>query len=359
MNKKATNYQPKSILITGGAGFVGSNVLKYFVEKYENYNIVCLDKLDYCSNLKFIQPLFEKENLKFVKGNINSQDLVLHLLQSEAIDTIIHFAAQSHVDNSFGNSLNFTKNNIMGTHVLLECAKICKLKRFIYVSTDEVYGQILPNEPQLTEKSRLEPTNPYSATKTAAEFLVKAYNYSFNLPIIITRGCNVYGPNQYPEKVIPKFFCLLESNKPCTIHGNGKNTRNYIYVEDVARAFDIITHKGKIGEIYNIGSDFELSTIELAKSLIKKLGKEDNEKELISFVEDRLFNDLSYRMKSTKLKLLGWDTTIDWDEGLDLTIQWYKKNKNNWGDLKNALIAHPRNKLKENKFSIVNNSSNN
>jgi UDP-glucose 4,6-dehydratase len=234
------------------------------------YKIVNYDCLDYCSCISNLDDLkATNPNYKFIKGNICSPDFVSHVLASEEIDTIMHFAAQTHVDNSFGNSFQFTQNNIYGTHVLLESAKLHPgLRRFVHVSTDEVYGEGEDFETDpMKEEHILEPTNPYAATKAGAEFLVKSYLRSFQLPCIITRGNNVYGPHQYPEKLIPKFVNQLMRGKAVTLHGTGSNTRNFLYVEDVAAAFDIIVHKGKVGHIYNIGGENELPNVEVAKQV--------------------------------------------------------------------------------------------
>jgi len=333
----------KNILLTGGAGFIGSNVVQHLVQRYPQYKIINLDKLDYCSNLEVIKYLDEHPNYKFVKGNILSADLVNYVLQKEEIDTIIHFAAQSHVDNSFGNSFEFTKNNILGTHVLLEAAKVNKISRFIHVSTDEVYGEILPSNPTALEGSTvLEPTNPYAATKAGAEFLVKAYHRSFNLPTIITRGNNVYGPGQFPEKIIPKFICLLERKRPCYIHGDGSHTRNFIYISDVVTAFDTILHHGVIGETYNIGTDFEISNLSVAKTLIRKYNLQDKEEEFIKFVEDRRFNDRRYAIDNTKLKALNWSPSVEWEEGLQKTIDWYRQFTHTFKNVETFLLPHPK-----------------
>jgi UDP-glucose 4,6-dehydratase len=222
--------------------------------------------------LKNLVSVADLPNYSFVKGSITSPDLVNYVLRKESIDTIMHFAAQTHVDNSFGNSFSFTEANILGTHVLLEAAKEAKLRLFVHVSTDEVYGDGESGKPS-DEQAPLEPTNPYAATKAGAEYLVKAYHRSFALPVIITRGNNVYGPHQFPEKIIPKFVNQLMRGLPLTLHGTGSNTRNYLFVEDVARAFDTILHQGTVGEIYNIGGDNERSNIEVAQELLKALGK--------------------------------------------------------------------------------------
>lgn len=272
------------------------------------------------------------------------------MLRKEKIDTVMHFAAQTHVDNSFGNSFTFTESNIMGTHVLLEAAKEAKVKLFIHVSTDEVYGEGSSGEAS-HEGSMLEPTNPYAATKAGAEHLVKAYHRSFGMPIIITRGNNVYGPHQYPEKIIPKFINQLMRGLPLTLHGTGENTRNYLYVEDVARAFDCILHAGKVGEIYNIGGTNEKSNIEVARTLLTVMGiaereggQEVAERKWLVKVPDRPFNDLRYPLDCSKLLELGWTEQMDWEQGLAGTVGWYKRFSGNWRleDVESALVAHPR-----------------
>jgi UDP-glucose 4,6-dehydratase len=256
----------------------------------------------------------------------------------------MNFAAQTHVDNSFGNSFAFTQSNIFGTHVLLESANNCPtIRRFIHVSTDEVYGEGKTFDcTPMDEEHILEPTNPYAATKAGAEFLVKSYHRSFKLPCIITRGNNVYGPHQYPEKLIPKFTNQLLRNMPVTIHGDGSNTRNFLFVEDVARAFDVILHKGSVGHIYNIGGHNELPNIQVAKDLIRVLGLSHKEEELITFVPDRKFNDLRYTINSSKLHELGWKEEVTWEDGLNQTVQWYKLYTHRYGNIDQALVAHPR-----------------
>ncbi|GJT97743.1 trifunctional UDP-glucose 4,6-dehydratase/UDP-4-keto-6-deoxy-D-glucose 3,5-epimerase/UDP-4-keto-L-rhamnose-reductase RHM1-like protein [Tanacetum coccineum] len=303
-------YKPKNILITGAAGFIASHVANRLIQSYPDYKIVVLDKLDYCSNLKNLNPSKLSPSFKFVKGDIGSADLVNYLLITESIDTIMHFAAQTHVDNSFGNSFEFTKNNIYGTHVLFEACKVTgQIRQFIHVSTDEVYGQteedaIVGNH----EASQLLPTNPYSATKAAAEMLVMAYGRSYGLPVITTRGNNVYGPNQFPEKLIPKFILLAMRGKPLPIHCDGSNVRSYLYCEDVAEAFEVILHKGEVGHVYNIGTKRERRVIDVAKDMCKLFNLDADAN--IKFVENRPFNDQS--------------------------------NPNWWGDVSGALLPHPR-----------------
>lgn len=284
----------------------------------------------------------DRPNYKFVKGNICSSDIVNYILAEEEIDTIMHFAAQTHVDNSFGNSFQFTQNNIMGTHVLLESAKMANIKRFIHVSTDEVYGEQHHEQEAMLEEQVLEPTNPYAATKAGAEFLVKSYHRSFGLPVIITRGNNVYGPHQYPEKLIPKFINQLMRGRKVTLHGTGQNKRNFLYVEDVARAFEIVLFRGKVGEIYNIGGTNERANIDVALDLIRLAGHGDHEKDMMTFVEDRVFNDLRYHINSSRLIELGWKEEMSWEEGIKRTFDWYVEHSNRFGDIESALVAHPR-----------------
>ncbi|CAG8494089.1 7098_t:CDS:2 [Acaulospora morrowiae] len=335
-----TNPDIKNIMITGGAGFTGSFLARKLVVLYPEYNVMVVDKLDYCGSLNNLKVLKDLPNYTFIKGDITSSDFVLPILRENKIDTIFHLAAQTHVDNSFGDSLEFTKNNVMGTHVMLEAARSHGVKRFIYASSDEVYGEVARTSPDCHEESILAPSNPYSATKAAAECLVKAYHKSFGLPAIITRSNNIYGPYQYPEKICSKFICSLIRQGKCYIHGDGSNSRNYLYAGDVADALDIIMHVGKIGETYNIGSTFEISNLDLARELIRQFGY--NEDDHIEFVQDRAFNDKRYAVDYRKLKELGWKPRMGWDEGLLKTIAWYKENCDIWwGDISYALMPHP------------------
>lgn len=266
------------------------------------------------------------------------------MLEAESIDTIIHAAAQTHVDNSFGNSFAFTENNVMGTHVLIETAKTHGITRFIHVSTDEVYGSSYEEDPRRVESDVLEPTNPYAATKAAAENIVKSYYRSFKMPVIITRGNNVYGPHQYPEKVVPKFVRRLLKGLPCCIHGDGSNSRHFIYVEDVADAFITILHKGEVGEVYNIGCEEEYTNLEIAEKLVKSLKPNcKSPKDHIEFVDDRPFNDVRYYISSAKLHGLGWSPQVGFEDGLQRTIDWYAKVSGDWWEIgtDSALAAHP------------------
>ena len=311
----------KNILITGGCGFIGSNFINYFHQLYPECVIVNYDKVDYCSNPDFISN--KDKNYILIKSDLNNTHILMTTLKSYQIDTVIHFAAQSHVDNSFGNSIQFTIDNILGTHNLLECCRVYgKIKKFIHISTDEVYGEVDINHEGCSERSLLNPTNPYAATKAGAEFLVKSYYYSYKLPIIITRGNNVYGPNQYPEKLIPKFVLSLLKDEKCTIHGQGESRRNFIYVDDISEAVTTILFKGEIGHTYNIGTTNEYSVLDIFNMLTEKLNKN---KDLKEFVEDRLFNDYRYSINSESLRSLGWKENIKFEEGLNKTIEWIKE----------------------------------
>jgi dTDP-glucose 4,6-dehydratase len=233
---------------------------------------------------------------------------------------------------------------VLGTHVLLESAKLFKnqIGRFVHVSTDEVYGESpLSHDDTFDEKSAMNPSNPYAATKAAAEFLVKSYRQSFGLPVIITRGNNVYGPRQYPEKLIPKFISLLQKGMPCSIHGDGSHRRSFIHVEDVACAFDAVLHRGQLGQIYNIGTDFEISNLEVTRVLLRLFGIVDESKHIV-FVEDRSWNDVRYHINIEKLALLGWKPRVAFEEGLLSTIRWYQEHPDHWGNVASALVPHPR-----------------
>jgi dTDP-glucose 4,6-dehydratase len=289
------------------------------LNQYPNIRFVNIDKLDYCAREKNV---IEQDNYIFIKGDICDGYLVLKILNRYNIDHIVHFAAYSHVDNSFDNSIEYTKNNVLGTHYLLESSRIWgKIKKFIHVSTDEVYGD-MPNGTSL-ECSILSPTNPYAASKAAAEMLVLSYQKSFNMPIIITRGNNVYGHNQYPEKLIPKFITSILNNIPCTIHGSGTTKRNFIHCLDVAKAFETILNCGQVGEIYNIGSNDEYSVLEIYDKLKNTL-KQGN----LVHIKDREFNDTRYSVDITKLLNLGWKQEISFNNGLESTIKWYTDNLN-------------------------------
>jgi dTDP-glucose 4,6-dehydratase/UDP-glucose 4,6-dehydratase len=284
------------ILVTGGCGFIGSNFINFIENMKNDVYIVNIDKLDYCSNLHNIESS--------CKTYINDTEKVLEILHKESIDTVIHFAAQTHVDNSFITSLNFTRDNILGTHSLLEACRIYgKIFKFIHISTDEVYGQT----EGACENSIMNPTNPYAASKAAAECIVKSYYYSFNLPIIICRMNNVYGTSQHPEKIIPKFIKSIKEGKKCTVHGNGYSRRAFVHTHDVCDAIYTLLTKGRVPEIYNIGTENkDLSVLELLDLILKTIKPGESLNDWIDYVPDRNFNDFRYLINSDKLKKLGW-----------------------------------------------------
>eukprot|EP00035_Acanthoeca_spectabilis_P022395 m.443477 g.443477 ORF g.443477 m.443477 type:complete len:386 (-) comp18971_c0_seq1:2056-3213(-) len=334
-------YRPCRILITGGAGFIGASFTQLIAENYPEYTLVVLDRLAYCANMRSLEPHISSGRVKFVKGDVTNADMVNYVMLTERIDTVVHFAAETHVDNSFGSSLEFTRSNILGTHVLLEAARahMPVLRRFIHVSTDEVYGEN-KGETFLEKTSTLDPTNPYSATKASAEMLVKAYQQSYSVPIIISRGNNVYGPRQYPEKVVPKFIHRAMRGMSMCIHGPGEQQRSYLHVDDVAAAFDTILHRGVTGEVYNIGTDAEISISLLANEVCKAFGLDPTTH--IEHVEDRRINDQRYKMDASKLSSLGWAPKVHWDKGFAETVRWYKENADYWPEIDDALSAHPK-----------------
>ncbi len=317
----------KNLLVTGGCGFIGSNFINIFYDRYPNINIINIDALYYCANINNVNEKVRNSNrYTLIKGNICSQDLLKHILEYYKIDSVIHFAAQSHVQTSFTDSLQYTKDNVIGTHTLLECCRLYgKIIRFIHVSTDEVYGESLLDitENKKTEQSLLCPTNPYAASKAAAESFVQSYIKSFNMPIIITRGNNVYGPNQYPEKVIPKFIKQLNSGKKITIQGNGDCVRGFLHVNDTADAFIKILEKGEIGEIYNIGcdEDMEINILNLAKKIFRLSNAKSSWTDSVEYIEDRPFNDKRYYISNEKLKTMGWQIKINLEDGLKELLQ--------------------------------------
>ena len=326
---KINSEKIETLFVTGGAGFIGSNFINYFCGKDENKNtkVINFDTLYYCANKDNVsKDIQNSDNYTFIEGNLQSIDLLRYIFQTNKITHVLHFAAQSHVDNSFTNSIQYTKDNVLGTHNLLEVCRIyCPtLIKFIHVSTDEVYGEskLELGELHKTEQSLLCPTNPYAATKVGAEALAQSYNHSFNMPIIISRGNNVYGPNQYPEKLVPKFIKLLKEDKKVTIQGDGSCVRAFLHSYDTASAFETILYKGKIGEIYNIGCDegMEFSVLNISKKLIKKIKNTEDYDKWIEYVEDRPFNDKRYYISNHKLKNLGWTIKISLEDGLNQII---------------------------------------
>lgn len=310
-----------NLLITGGCGFIGSNFINYYFHKNKECKIINIDAMYYCADKTNINSNIRKSyRYHFVKGNLQSKDLINYIFETFNITHIIHFAAQSHVQNSFEESLQYTLDNIVGTHTLLEVCRKFPIKKIIHVSTDEVYGESL-NDDLKHEASVLIPTNPYAATKAGAELIAMSYIKSYNLPIVITRGNNVYGPNQYPEKLIPRFIEQLYSGVPVTIQGDGSAKRSFLHVDDTCSAFEIILDRGIIGEIYNIGTHEEYTVMEVAKILIQIIKKTNDFQKFIRYIEDRPFNDSRYFISNQKLIDLGWKIKIPFLEGIKKLIK--------------------------------------
>lgn len=309
----------KTLLVTGGAGFIGSHFIKYILKKYENYKIINLDKLTYCANLKNLKEVEANPNYSFVQGDITDSALVDDLAKKS--DYIINFAAETHVDNSIKNPENFVKTNVYGAYVLLEAAKNNNIEKFLQISTDEVYGSIEVGK--FSENSPLAPNSPYSASKASADMLARSYFKTYNLPILITRCSNNYGENQYIEKLIPHFINNLMNNKKIPLYSDGSNVRDWIYVLDHARALDIVLHEGKIGDIYNIGANEEKTNLEITKIILKQMVKSFD---MVEFVEDRKGHDKRYAIDNSKIKSLGWKPEKSFNDGIIQTINWYVNN---------------------------------
>jgi dTDP-glucose 4,6-dehydratase len=327
----------KKILVTGGAGFIGSHVVRLFVNKYPDYHIYNLDKLTYAGNLENLKDIENKPNYTFIKGDIVDGDFILKLFKDHQFDGVIHLAAESHVDRSIENPMEFVMTNVVGTVNLLNAAKAVwkddfEGKRFYHVSTDEVYGT-LGETGYFTEETPYDPHSPYSASKASSDHFVRAYHDTYGLPTIISNCSNNYGPNQFPEKLIPLFINNIRHNKPLPVYGKGENVRDWLYVIDHAHAIDVIYHKGPNGETYNIGGHNEWKNIDLIKVLIKvvdeKLGREPGTSEkLITYVTDRAGHDLRYAIDSSKLqKELGWKPSLQFEEGIERTVDWYLNNQ--------------------------------
>jgi dTDP-glucose 4,6-dehydratase len=321
----------RTILATGGCGFIGSNFVRYMLRNYD-YTVINVDKLSYAGNLENLSDVSDHPKYEFVKGDIADKALI-DGLASKGVDVVINFAAESHVDRSIEDPRVFIETNVLGTQVLLEAARKHGISRFIQISTDEVYGSLGPTG-AFTEITPLAPNSPYSASKTAADLLVRAYCKTYGLATIITRCSNNYGPYQFPEKLIPLMISNALEDKPLPVYGDGMNVRDWIYVEDHCRAIDVITHRGREGEVYNIGASNEVPNLEIVKTILSRLNKPES---LIKFVDDRPGHDRRYAIDSTKLRNdLGWDITYSFEDAMDLTIRWYVQNQDWWRKIKSG-----------------------
>ncbi|SHN11381.1 dTDP-glucose 4,6-dehydratase [Halanaerobium congolense] len=322
-----------NILVTGGAGFIGSNFIFYMLNQHPDYRIFCLDDLTYAGNLKTLEPIIDNDNFRFVKGNIRDRDFVFDLFKGENFDMVVNFAAESHVDRSIEDPGVFLETNIMGTQVLMDACREYGIERFHQVSTDEVYGDLPLDEPELmfTEETSITTSSPYSASKASADLLVEAYHRTFGLPVTVSRCSNNYGPYQFPEKLIPLMISKALAEEELPVYGKGENVRDWLYVEDHCRAIDLILHEGQEGEVYNVGGHNERSNLEVVKTILDELDKPES---LITFVEDRAGHDLRYAIDPTKISNeLGWEPTILFAEGIKKTIKWYLENKEWWENI--------------------------
>lgn len=318
------------LLVTGGAGFIGSNFVRYMVNKYPEYQIVNLDLLTYAGNLENLKDIENAQNYKFVRGDIADRDFVDGLFKEEKFDYVLNFAAESHVDRSITDPGIFVQTNIQGTLALLDAAKTYSVKKYLQVSTDEVYGT-LGETGYFTEETPLAANSPYSASKAGADLLVRAYNETFGLPVNITRCSNNYGPFHFPEKLIPLMIINALNDKELPIYGDGLNIRDWLHVEDHCQAIDLVLHKGRDGEVYNVGGNNERTNIEIVKTILKQLGKPEL---LMKFVKDRPGHDRRYAIDATKLRTeLGWSPKYNFDTGIEQTIKWYLENQEWWENI--------------------------
>ncbi len=321
------------ILVTGGAGFIGSNFIYFMLKKHPGYKIVCLDALTYAGNLETLEDAMKNPDFKFVKGDITDREAVRNLFSEEQFDIVVNFAAESHVDRSIEEPEVFLKTNILGTQVLMDASKEFGVKRYHQVSTDEVYGDLPLDRPDLffTEETPIHTSSPYSASKAAADLLVMAYYRTYGLPVTISRCSNNYGPYHFPEKLIPLMIANALADKALPVYGEGLNIRDWLYVEDHCSAIDLIIHNGRVGEVYNIGGHNEKANIEVVKLILKELGKPES---LITYVTDRKGHDMRYAIDPAKIhRELGWLPATKFDDGIKLTIKWYLENKDWWQNI--------------------------
>lgn len=326
----------KKIVITGGAGFIGSHIVDHFVEQYPDAQITVLDKMTYAADIQNILHHIENKRIKLCVHDVRNLDKCLETL--DGADLLIHAAAESHVDNSFGNSLEFSKTNVLGTHALMEAALKAGVPRILHISTDEVYGEIL--EGRVDESARLQPTNPYSASKAAADMIISGYRQSFNLPVITVRSNNIFGVRQFPEKILPKFLMLMMTGQKLTIHGTGENKRHFLAAQDLCAALDLLVQKGEIGEIYNIGTTDEYKNIEVAHMICDIFGKDPEE--FITYIEDRPFNDARYAISWDPITALGWAPKHFLKDELGNLARWYAENFERYAEEGQSKVQQPK-----------------
>ncbi len=324
------------IIVTGGAGFIGGNFVHYMLNKYNDYKIICLDALTYAGNMETLEPVKNNPNFKFYKADIADRDAVYEIFEKEKPDIIVNFAAESHVDRSIDNPGIFLQTNVIGTGVLMDACRKYGITRYHQVSTDEVYGDLPLDRPDLffTETTPLHTSSPYSASKASADLLVQAYHRTFKLPVTISRCSNNYGPYHFPEKLIPLMIINALADKELPVYGKGENVRDWLYVEDHCSAIDLIIHKGRVGEVYNIGGHNEKTNLEVVKIILKELGKSED---LIRYVTDRPGHDMRYAIDPTKIhNELGWLPETKFEDGIKKTIKWYLDNKEWWQHIING-----------------------
>lgn len=319
-----------TIIVTGGAGFIGSNFIFHMMKNYPSYRIICLDKLTYAGNLSTLKSVLDNENFRFVKADICDREMVNKLFEEEKPNIVVNFAAESHVDRSIENPTVFLEANIIGTAVLMDACRRYGIDRYHQVSTDEVYGDLPLDRPDLffTEQTPIQTSSPYSSSKASADLLVQAYQRTYGLPVTISRCSNNYGPYHFPEKLIPLMIANALNDKPLPVYGEGINVRDWLYVEDHCKAIDLIIHEGKVGEVYNIGGHNEMKNIDIVKIICKELGKSES---LITYVKDRAGHDMRYAIDPTKIHSeLGWLPETKFEDGIKKTIKWYLENKDWW-----------------------------
>jgi len=321
------------IIVTGGAGFIGGNFIHYMLDRYPDYQILCVDSLTYAGNMETLELVANNPNFKFSKTDISNRDAIYTIFEEEKPDVVVNFAAESHVDRSIEDPGIFLQTNIIGTQVLLDACRKYGIKRYHQVSTDEVYGDLPLDRTDLffTEETPIQTSSPYSASKAAADLLVQAYFRTYNLPVTISRCSNNYGPYHFPEKLIPLMIANALYDKPLPVYGKGENVRDWLYVEDHCRAIDMIIHNGTEGEVYNIGGHNERTNLEVVKTILKELGKPES---LITYVTDRKGHDMRYAIDPTKIRReLGWEPTTMFDDGIKKTIKWYLENRKWWENI--------------------------